>query len=85
MSGKPIECREILKNGPGIVEDISHMAIPRLTEIRLRRGLDSEGTATSGWSHKTWKNPGVGADSVAVGGKPLNLAAEYTIVSLHPY
>ena len=32
MSGKPIECREMLKHEPGMVEDDSHMVIPRLVE-----------------------------------------------------
>src|SRR4051794_11866620 len=57
VSGKPIECREMCKHEPGMVEDVSHMAIPRLLETRLRSGLLSENGSTSGWSHKTWKNP----------------------------
>ena len=32
------------------------MAIPRLVEIRLRSKPLSDGTPTSGWSHKIWKN-----------------------------
>ena len=43
MSEKPIECREMLKHEPGMVEDISHMAIPHLVETGLRSGLLSEG------------------------------------------
>ena len=57
VSGKPIECREMLKHEPGMVEDDSHMAILRLVETEPRSGLLSEGTSTFGWSHKTSKNP----------------------------
>jgi hypothetical protein len=60
LSGKPIECREMLKHKPRMVEDDSHMVIPRLVETRLRSKLLSEGTSTFGWSHKTSKNPAGG-------------------------
>src|SRR3954453_14175223 len=62
VSGKPIECREMRKHEPGMVEDNSHMAIPRLVETRLRSKLLSEGTSTFGWSQKTSKNPTLHAD-----------------------
>ena len=44
------------KHELGMVEDISHMAITRLVETRLRSRLLSKGTSTYGWSHKTSKN-----------------------------
>lgn len=56
MSGKPIECREMCKHELGVVEDVSHMAVPRLLETRFRSGLLFQDNSTSGWSHKTWKN-----------------------------
>src|SRR5687767_1806416 len=56
LSGKPIECREMLKHEPGMVEDDSHMAIPRLVETGPFPGYFPKDTPTSGWSHKTWKS-----------------------------
>jgi hypothetical protein len=57
LSGKPIECREMLKHEPGMVEDDSYMAIPRLVETEPFPGCFPKNTPTSGWSHKTSKNP----------------------------
>jgi hypothetical protein len=59
LSGKPIECREMLKHEPGMVEDDSYMAIPRLVETEPFPGCFPKDTPTSGWSHKTSKNPGL--------------------------
>src|SRR3954453_18662089 len=56
VSGKPIERREMLKHEPGMVEDDSHMPIPRLVETGPFPGYFPKDTPTSGWSHKAWKS-----------------------------
>ena len=77
MSGKPIECREMLKHEPEMVEDISHMAIPRLLENGLRTGLFFQGTSTSGWSRKTWKNRFL-VSSLALEGQVASVGSRFT-------
>jgi hypothetical protein len=47
----------MLKHEPGMVEDDSYMAIPRLVETEPFPGCFPKDTPTSGWSHKTSKNP----------------------------
>jgi hypothetical protein len=51
-----------------MVKDISHMAILRV----VNTGPLSEGAATSGWSHKTWKNPRLDADPHTKPQNPLH-------------
>jgi hypothetical protein len=46
----------MLKHEPGMVEDDSYMAIPRLVETEPFPGCFPKNTPTSGWSHKTSKN-----------------------------
>ena len=51
----------MLKHEPGMVEDDSYMAIPRLVETEPFPGCFPKNTPTSGWSHKTSKNPFIDA------------------------
>jgi 7-keto-8-aminopelargonate synthetase-like enzyme len=66
VGGKPIECREMLKNKTVSRDASSHMAIRQ-----ARRARHNPGDSTWDWSHKTSKNPSFDSKLIKEAGIPV--------------